>query len=624
MPKVHALLVGINKYAKPEFELRGCVNDVQLAEQALKDRVAPGDLVVETLLDAQATRTEVIDTFRSHLGRLGPGDTALFWYSGHGSTAPLPAEIWYAESSGMCQTLVCHDSRAGASDLYDKELGVLAAEVVATGARLVTIVDACHSRSAMRDIPADGLVNRLAPASDTAPELRDLLPELGAAGVQPGQQLEGHVAFAACDEWSQAKERKFGDDWHGLFSQALGTALARLGPQATYRQVFNYARCHVEARAFRQLPALEVIGDLADDEFLGGTGSARANRVTLYDLRGSWRVDVGSVHGVVVDAQFGVHRADPLREVRVTRVYTRFSLVEPLGWKPDDEQQYEMVLTDVPLPPVAVTIDAAPEVAALLTAAVETAGPGGGPSPHIRVAPADGGLALRVGSAEDALQITGIDGKPLAALVGTDGSGIGQTVRDLEHIARWLQVRNLESASPALEEAVQIQLVPAPEGGLILHYADQDGTWVPPVVSIRLHNTTDRKLYCVLLDLTDRYRMHANLFPGAFIKADWSTPAGNGGPIKFSLPPGRKVRPGASGTDWLILLVAEEPFNSDPFSLPRLGEPPQSEARGPRAGITGVLDRLGLLAVKRDADVVAPAPALGWAIKVVELTTRVP
>lgn len=85
-----------------------------------------------------------------------------------------------------------------------------------------------------------------------------------------------------------------------------------------------------------------------------------------------------------------------------------------------------------------------------------------------------------------------------------------------------------------------------------------------------------------------------------------------------------EVRPGASGTDWLILLVAEEPFNSDPFSLPRLGEPPQSEARGPRTGITGVLDRLGLLAVKRDADVVAPAPALDWAIKVVELTTRVP
>jgi hypothetical protein len=147
---------------------------------------------------------------------------------------------------------------------------------------------------------------------------------------------------------------------------------------------------------------------------------------------------------------------------------------------------------------------------------------------------------------------------------------------------------------------------------------------VPPAIFIRLHNTTDRKLFCVLLDLTDRYRMHANLFPGEHIEGRWTAEAGNGGSITMTLPPERPIEPGSSVTDWLVLLVAEEPFSSAPFSLPRLREMPRSTAREARPGITGVLDRLGLLAVQRDLDPAPPPVPLDWAVKVVELTTRVP
>lgn len=610
MPRVHALLVGIDRYARPGLDLRGCVNDVRLADRLLRDRVAPGDLVVETLVDSQATRAAVIEAFRRHLGGLGVGDVALFWFCGHGSTGPLPAAISYAESSGMCQTLVCHDSRAGAPDLYDKELGVLAQEVVTTGAQLVTIVDSCHSRSAMRDVPAPGLTARLAPAPATPPDPRDLLPLTAA----PGRQLPGHVALAACDEWERANERSFPDGWHGVFTEALGRALARLGPDATYRQVYSYARCRVEGRLSRQIPTLEALGDLADVEFLGGTLRPRATQVTMRFVRERWEVDVGSVHGVVDGARFGVHRAVPLREVRVAAVHSGYAVVEPVGWAPDLSAQYEMVLTDVPLPPVTVSIDTDPGVAARLAGAIA-------PSPHIRIDASASGLGLRVVAADDhggSMRVTSVDGRPL-----TEPAGVEQTVRDLEHIARWLQVRNLESASPALEEAVRVDLVPSPPGE-IFEYAWNGTAWIPPTVSIRLRNTTGRKLFCVLLDLTDRHRMHANLFPGAYVEAHWTAAAGNGAPIALTLPPDRPVEPGASVTDWLVLLVAEEPFSSAPFSLPRLREVPRSAPRGTRTGITGVLDRLGLLATRRDLSPAPPPPALDWAVRVVELTTRVP
>ncbi|MCD7442258.1 caspase family protein [Streptomyces lincolnensis] len=648
MPKVHALLVGIDTYRLSYLNLRGCVNDIELAERLLRDRIAPADLAVEKRCDEQATRAAIIEAFRNHLGGLGAGDIALFWYSGHGSTGPLPEEIWYAESAGMCQTIVCHDSRAGVPDLYDKELALLAHEVVDGGATLVTIMDACHSRSAMRvGLPRD-LTPRSAPELEAPPELRDLLPELlsratDPSGPVPGAQLPRHVAFSACDEWGLANEQPFPDGWHGVFTEALSHALAGLGREATYREVFSHARCRVEGRLPRQTPQLEALGDIADQEVFGGALRPRTTQVTMRYLRGRWELDAGSVHGVVGDSRFGVHRSAPLREVHVADVHTRRSVVDPIGWAPDEDQQYDMVLTDVPLPPVAVTVQGDPEVALRLTESVRTAGPGGGPSPHIRVVPAAdesaSRLGIRVRQSLDSrmIQVTSLDDKPLASPVPVDHRGIQQTVRDLDHIARWLQVRNLESASPALEEAIKIDLIPAlpgrsrpprdgtppPVRDLDFAYTWTGTTWEPPSAFVRLRNTTDRKLFCVLLDLTDRYRMHADLFPGEYVAGQWTAEAGNGTAVTLSLPPDRPVEPGASGTDWLVLLVAEEPFSSAPFALPRLRDTPPSSTRGMRPGVTGVLDRLGLLAVQRDVQL-APSVALDWAVKTVEVTTRVP
>jgi len=107
----------------------------------------------------------------------------------------------------------------------------------------------------------------------------------------------------------------------------------------------------------------------------------------------------------------------------------------------------------------------------------------------------------------------------------------------------------------------------------------------PPSIFLRLRNTTDKRLFCVLLDLTDRHRMHAELFPGAYIAAHWAVPAGGAGPITLTLPPNEPVTPGASVTDWLVLLVAEEEFNSDPFSLPACANCPRPGPR--RSGYPG-------------------------------------
>ena len=109
------------------------------------------------LLDEQATRDGLIRAFRRTFADAGPGDTAVFYYSGHGSQQEAPPEHLVFEPDGLDETLVLHDSRAdGGYDLADVELGALVREITARGAHVFVVLDCCHSGSGLRE--ADGAV----------------------------------------------------------------------------------------------------------------------------------------------------------------------------------------------------------------------------------------------------------------------------------------------------------------------------------------------------------------------------------------------------------------------------------------------------------------------------------
>ncbi|MFZ1509238.1 MAG: caspase family protein, partial [Anaerolineae bacterium] len=147
---IYALFVGIDRYAGDVNPLNGCVNDVTRMRDLLQARVTDGSdrFAPRLLTNEQATRQGIIGAWRGHLGQAGPGDVALFCYSGHGSQEHAPPEFWDFEPERMNETLVCHDSRAaGGWDLADKELAQLISEVAANGPHFTVILDCCHSGS---------------------------------------------------------------------------------------------------------------------------------------------------------------------------------------------------------------------------------------------------------------------------------------------------------------------------------------------------------------------------------------------------------------------------------------------------------------------------------------------
>jgi hypothetical protein len=240
--QVHALLVGIDRY-KAVTALGGCINDINHAEAFLQHRLGP-QLRPRILHNEEATRGELTEAIRSHLGQAGPGDVALLWFSGHGSEQAVAPEYWHVEPTGMSQSLVCHDSRHNdVPDFTDKELSLLLDHIAGHGAHVVVVLDCCHSGSGTRitgarprTVPANTVVP---PASAQLPELRELATK-GEERTTRALTISAratHVALSACQAHEVATEQVIDGVPRGVFSASLLEALHHLGKGATYRDV---------------------------------------------------------------------------------------------------------------------------------------------------------------------------------------------------------------------------------------------------------------------------------------------------------------------------------------------------------------------------------------------------
>lgn len=643
MGSVYALLVGIDAYPLPMRRLFGCNRDIDRVHAYLSTSVASDQLSVRQLRDGQATRAAVIDGFRSHLSQARDGDTALFWFSGHGSHAPVWPEHAAIEPTGLMQTLVCVDSRRrGVIDLLDKEIDILLGELAARHAHIATVFDCCHAKGMTRSVTGVRHVEDLT----APPPLHAVLPELRGAyrdGPTRPHRPADHVALAACASKEQAQElENENGQMQGVFSAALVGVLARSTVTPTYRELLVEARCQVQNRVVRQIPTIfPPDGALIDQPFLGGAARPAASPVSMRNFRDTWEINVGSIHGFSAGSTddrtvMAVHDSDPPLTAVVETVYSTHSVVRPLAWEPDPHRRYDMVLVGVPMPAVTVAFGSGPADELLRTAVRR--------SLHLRA-------VARVGKPEADMQVTteagvtsvhGLDHTRLLPDSTAPATPEAATtiVRKLEHIATWHQIKTLENRTSRLIGAVGVELVtvgaglpadwaaqpalaPDGSGAITLLYRRGSGGWLPPEVRIRLRNRSSRTLYCVLLDLTDRYRVYPRLFPGDEIAPGSVAWVDEGNPIRFTLPADRPSESGAQVTDWLKVLIAEHEFTSEPFELSSLGESVHPDRTRAAAGFRGVLDRLGAAATNREAKP-ANAPAEDWATGMITVVTKIP
>ncbi len=669
---VYALLVGIDQYQPPVRPLKGCVNDVRAFESLLRERVG-GDrrLKLLTLTDADATRQRVIDAFRDHLGRARHGDVALFYYSGHGSQQPTPPALWHLEPDRLDETIVCHDSRApGGWDLADKELAKLIAGVAANEPHLVVILDCCHSGSGTR-APGDVGEARRAPTDTRQRPLHsyivapDELPPPAAtrSAEQPRESITTgggrHVVLSACRADEEAREYTLGGQRRGAFSYFLADTLQRGGASLTYRDLFKRASALVRANVSAQSPVIESIdpADL-DQPFLGGAVASRAPYFTAsFDPTHGWVIDGGRVHGLAdpaadettilalypLDATHA-DLLDPQRVVadaRVTAVLPNLAKIDITmrdGSSPDLTHTFKAIVVSQPLPPLAVTLEGAESRLGAIRAAIAA-------SSYLRESSGDEAADVRV-IAEAARFVIARAGdrRPLVSpLEGDAESAARRLVARLEHLARWQTVAQLANPAAQLDPgAIELEILrvagppvtrdPAsapleslpPSAELRFDYVYRNGRWQQPAFKIRLRNRSDQRLYCALLDLSERYAIGSGLLPGGGVWLDPGAEAwANAGNPIYPAVPDELWREGITEFADLIKLIAStDEFDATLLEQPRLDLPYESRATrsaAPRSTLERLMSRVGT----RDLGLMPSdhEPRADWITSEVTITT---
>ncbi|MGW6059932.1 caspase family protein [Streptomyces sp. NPDC055189] len=637
MGTIYALLVGINDYPRHmATALTGCVNDTREAGRLLADR-AGATADVRVLLDADATTAAVTDAIERHLGAAGPGDTALFWFSGHGTQSRATGADLLIEATGRNQALVCVDG-----PLPDKRLGALLDAVAARGAHTAAVLDCCYAGGATRD---SELTARYAPAPESGWDW-----DGGLAGARDTVVPEGaarHVLLAASRLDQRSYEGHFAGRRQGAFTYALLGAVREAGPDATYRELLAAADARLQRSGGGQQPVLHPAapGGVADLPFLGGSVSRAPSPYLLRYGTEGWEVDCGSGHGLQEGAQAGASGteftvlpgAGDGGVVRARAVHGHRTLVDPVDWAPVASRVYPVALSALALAPatVAVTGGGAEQRGTLREVLA--------PSPLLRVvdsAAEAGDLHFRVEARGSSAHVLRRDGSPFVEPLPLVDAG--RVADCLVHLTRWHQLRDLTSRPSLLDGLVRVEIKPwgvrdeegtelLPDGGgeIVCPYERGAGGPESPWVSIRLHNRSpDRPLWCMLLDLTDGYRSDAELYPGHFIAPGHTGYALDGQPVQLSLPVGRDVVGGASARDWLKLVVAEGELNTVPFHLPAWGAGASSSRSGGVA--SSVDDVLRLSAApgaggSRDLGRVGGGGVPGlWATRTIALRTVVP
>ena len=527
MSKLYALLVGINDYPSPTAKLGGCLNDLGNAHDYLTSEFA--DAAVVVLKDGEATRANVIEQFRKHLGQAGSGDVAMFQYCGHGARATAAPEFHQFDLDDRDQGLVLIDSRLrdDTYDFADKELALLIAELAAKDPHVALILDCCHSGSGTRAIDDGPQVGvRTTTGRPTPRPLETYLDGQYAAMLKAGQPLAvpigRHMLIAACTRDQKAKE--YGDTPKGYFTTAFYDVLRKSGADISYAELFVRARAAVR-QAVRdtgvsdQEPQFEPAAGF--DAYAGFLGrAARTARKTYGVARrdAGWQVECGAIQGLPTDPAVPVlltlHPEGDLATIagtaRATSVGAMTSAIA-LDFEANPIARFAAEVSSMPQAPMLVAFDGDAAARATLEAALA-----GDELVNVVLAArgADDGFVIAVEGT--ALTLRQVDtGTMIKSVAIGSGEWAKPMVAALGHVAQWRRSLTLANPRPRLDPAkVDFEFVEQRGDGSPLVHTGPDLTielikvgdkWPRRTGQLRLRNRTGQPLHYALVVYSPDY-----------------------------------------------------------------------------------------------------------------------
>lgn len=619
MSTLYALLVGIEEYRAPVPPLNGCINDVKRVKAYLEK--LPGiTLKLQALENDQGTRDNILKGFRDHLMKAGEGDTALFYYSGHGTQEDADPDLWRFESDKKLEALVCYDGITDGPNgkeyrlLADKELRFLLWKLAQTKAHVVTIFDCCHSGGNTRN---SYVSEELKEARERRYRVRDTLSK--ACPVRPWEDFvfakevdpealrsqpidialpEGqHVQLAACAGNQSAYEVQ----GEGIFTKNLLEVLERCDSEITYYDLKSRIRNFIKNQ-FDQTPQIYAQGGETSPLFQGFLGRKVGGKPlygnVVYNRNEGWLMDLGAMHGVSPQARHvqvvsrdGKEKYDAaidLVEADTTYLRIKDNLRA--------NQQYRAYLDDFLSAPIKVFLDSGAGAEAG-KAPLESAFDKAGPNVNRAASEHEADYVVRVGDDRYLITRPGDPERPLVQAVFhyTDESA-ARVMTYLHHIAKYEFVRNLHNPNTFLfsDHPVQIQIFKVmPDGKLeelnvtndevLIHYLRKsNGSWGGSI-RIKLTNRFDSRLYCSLLLLTINFQVFPKMLSALTVGLDpgESVWAFDGRNIDLGCPEQVLAYNWPDSADYLKLIVNTRDFDVTLLEQGPL-PPPTESTRGQR------------------------------------------
>ncbi len=253
-----SLHIGINDYPGTGNDLSGCVNDANDWKETMESR----GFQTVSLLDAEATKSNMVEAISKIVADTGRDDISVITYSGHGTWVP---DEDGDEPDGRDEALCPHDITQG-QILTDDELYEIFSERK-RGARIIVISDSCHSGSVTR---ACNLMPRTETDSWNFQKIRYLAPEFyiqkderllrRALRVEEvrarGKIRAASVLLSGCEDDEYSYDAWFNERPNGAFTYAALQTLKNLPDTATYRDWHKEIRKILPHVNYPQTPQL--------------------------------------------------------------------------------------------------------------------------------------------------------------------------------------------------------------------------------------------------------------------------------------------------------------------------------------------------------------------------------
>lgn len=608
--KLFALLVGLDEYNEQVIlnnevvfpKLSGCVRDTKRMKTYLEADPA-FDTKIEMLANEQATKKEIARLFREHLGQAKAGDSALFFFSGHGTQEWADSTTWKEDTDGKLECIVCYyDKEADDLLMTDKELRYLIHELAHTGAHITALFDCCHSADNTRNGALvkkefTGIVEKRVPYVFPKRSWQQFLfsDAISQADVkQQGESVllpEGeHIQFSACESNESALEVS----GSGVFTKALLQVLKASGGDVSYQSLGGRIRQYLK-NVYEQKPRIYVAGGdtaILASNFLNrpSTGRKRTLGELVYNEERGWKLTLGAIHGIteqtrtitIIDPDTARQYEGTVGDIEIDGCYVNTKA--PLKKR----QAYNGIVEGLLAAPLKVSVQkdetVQKEMQQLMDALFEEA-------KYYIVAEETEAAADYVVQVRNGMYYITLPSdrfRPVTAPQPIKNKNAANAIAaQLMQISQWTFLKTLQNQSvDALPDAVlKVELtvgksmLPAlnETSAAQISYANVNGSW-ENTIRVKLINTSEADLYCSALYLTSDFSSDSQfLSPPVYLLE-----SGNAVNLSFEkntsltleLNDVVKFYNWKEEVEYLKIITSTEPFDVQALSLAPLPKPP--------------------------------------------------